>query len=225
MNNILLIFNMLISDLSPEYIINFLSKLNLLAINSFISDYYGKNTNNSTIVFLSFFNLIYRFAIIDLESYKHLIKKSSKNFNAASNIIKSFFINSLENLDNLRYFKEQKKFNIEVHEIILRIASIISRFSKAAIILLKSNLVVDMLEFLKFTNKRKNILKEYEVKILNKKNNDNQNDKIYVGLLYTSIVEHTITILINILFTVNEIKNSTVKKDLQKLISTHVNLK
>jgi len=128
--------------------------------------------------------------------------------------IKSFFFVCYKNLEILRNFKEHKKQNIEIHEIFLRLSALITRLSKGAVTLLKSNLLSDTLEFLVYLTERKSAFKEFQM--LTGKSKEK------LQTLFASIIENSFVIVLNFVFCLDEMKIKLVRSDIKDFILGHV---
>jgi len=213
-NSVIIILNILTSDLDAESLINFFRKINLSEINSYLNPFKGIYFNNYSILFINYLNLLIKFAEIEFEAMPNLKEKSASLYGIITENIKSFYFVSFENIKILRNFKEQKKQNIEIHEIFLRLNALITRLSKGAVSLLKSNLLPDTLEYLILISESKNAFKNFEM--LTGKNKEN------LRLLFSSIIENSFIIMINFFICYDEMKTKMVRMDIKDFIFGHV---
>lgn len=193
---------------------NFFIKINLHEINKFLNPFKGSCFNNYSILFLNYLNLLKKFAEVEFENIPNLKQKSAALYKILIENLKSFFFVSFENLEILRDFKEQKKQNIEIHEIFLCLNALVTRLSKGAVVMLKSNLLSDTLEFLVYICERKCAFKDFE--IITGKSRES------LVSLFTSIVENSLIIIINFFNLFDEIKTKIVRMDIKYFILGHV---
>jgi len=214
LNNILLIYNILSVNLDAELLINFYLKINFLRLNSYMESYKGNYLNNYSDIFINYFNLIFMFFQIDFNNSNFSKEKSAILYEILTENIKSFYKVNFENLENLYIFKEQKRQNIELQEILLKIAANTTSHSKGAVILLKSNFFVDALEILISLAERKIEIKEYENLV--------EKNEGKLELIYSSMVENSFLLILNFINFFNDSKITLARQDIKDLILGHV---